>query len=372
MLVLLILWALGLGDMPQRPTRRASGPYESTLPATELRNRQAVIETSKGAIVIDLLGEKAPNHVAHFIERAKAGAYDGTTFHRVIRMAIVQGGDPLSKDPSQKARYGTGGLNELRFEPSDEKMTRGAVAAVLVPGQRDSAGSQFFICVTNQPALQGQYTVFGRLAQGIDVVEQVSAAPATNTIADERIVIRSVTIREKPAPEPEPYATTSVEELARTRATVESSLGSLTLEFFPDKAPHHVRQFLRLAASGVYDGTTIHRVVPGFVLQGGYLGSRATPLDERQQAFVRPLAPEFNDTVHVRGIVSMARGDDPASATSSFFIVLGDAPALDGKYTAFGRVVAGMETIARIEAAPVNGEAPATPVVVTRISVTAP
>src|SRR5688572_17232544 len=119
--------------------------FTSTLPDAELRNKQAVVETALGTIVIDLLPEAAPTHVAHFITRAREGAYDGTTFHRVITMGIIQGGDPLSKDPAQSARYGTGGLGVLQFEANGEKHTRGAVSAVLVPGNRDSAGSQFFI-----------------------------------------------------------------------------------------------------------------------------------------------------------------------------------------------------------------------------------
>src|SRR6188474_461688 len=136
--------------------------FTSMLPASEMQNKQAVVETSMGTIVFDLLPEAAPNHVAHFITRAREGAYDGTTFHRVVTMGIIQGGDPLSKDPAQAAKYGTGGLGELRFEANREKHTRGAVSAVLVPGNRDSGGSQFFISVTDQPALDGQYTVFGR------------------------------------------------------------------------------------------------------------------------------------------------------------------------------------------------------------------
>jgi peptidyl-prolyl cis-trans isomerase B (cyclophilin B) len=118
-----------------------------------------------------------------------------------------------------------------------------------------------------------------------------------------------------------------------------------------------VRAFLRLAAAGVFDGTAFHRVVPGFVIQTGSLDSRG-PLDEAQQKLVRQLAPEFNDTRHVKGVLSMARGDDPASAATSFFIVTGDAPSLDGKYTAFGRVVDGMAAVEAIEATPLNGEAP--------------
>jgi cyclophilin family peptidyl-prolyl cis-trans isomerase len=116
---------------------------------------------------------------------------------------------------------------------------------------------------------------------------------------------------------------------------------------------------LRLAAAGVLDGTSFHRVVKGFVVQTGFLSTRG-PLTDKQQKIVRSLPPEFNDTKHVKGIVSMAHGDDPASATTSFFICVGDASSLDGKYTAFGRVVDGMSVVETIEQAPVNGETPLT------------
>ena len=128
MLVALILFGLV----------QAQSFFTSTLPPAELQNKQAVLETTYGTVVLDLLADAAPNHVAHFITRVREGAYDRTTFHRVIAMGIIQGGDPLSKDPAQQAKYGTGGLGVLRFEPNAEKHTRGAVSAVLVPGQRDS------------------------------------------------------------------------------------------------------------------------------------------------------------------------------------------------------------------------------------------
>ena len=126
------------------------------------------------------------------------------------------------------------------------------------------------------------------------------------------------------------------------------------------KAPEHVRNFLQLARAGVYDGTPFHRVVRKFVTQTGALNERRTPLTDKQQKLVHPLQPEFNDTKHVRGIVSMARGDDPASATTSFFIVLADAPTLDGKYTVFGRVIDGLDVLDKIESTPVTGESPTT------------
>jgi peptidyl-prolyl cis-trans isomerase B (cyclophilin B) len=366
------LLVLLLAD-PQTRAQRPAPPREtfftSTLPASELRNKQAVIETSEGVIVLDLLADAAPNHVAHFITRAREGAYTGTTFHRVIAMGIIQGGDPLSKDPAQSAKYGSGGLNQLRFEANAEKHTRGAVSAVLVPNNRDSAGNQFFISVTDQPALDGQYTVFARVAEGINVAQTISTAAAKNTVPDARIEIRTVTIREKPAPVPEPYSTETVEQLSAARAVIATSMGNITLEFFPDRAPGHVRQFLRLASSSVYNGTSFHRIVKGFVIQGGHMPTRREPLDEKQQGFVRTLQPEFNATAHERGILSMARTEDPASATSSFFIVLAPAPSLDGKYTVFGRVVSGMDVIEKIEAVPLNGEEPVTRIEVSGVTV---
>ncbi|HKE88292.1 MAG TPA: peptidylprolyl isomerase [Vicinamibacterales bacterium] len=371
-MVALLLTVMAVA-IPQAPRQTRPVPrdpfFVSTLPPSEIHNKQAVLQTTSGTIVLDLLADAAPNHVAHFITRAREGAYNRTIFHRVIAMGIIQGGDPLSKDPAQSAKYGTGGLGLLRFEANAEKHTRGAVSAVQVPGNRDSAGSQFFIVITDQPTLDGQYTVFARVVEGITVAQKISTEAATNNVPAARIEITSVTIREKPAPVPEPFASSTAEELASYRAVIVSSMGSITLEFLPDRAPNHVRQFLRLASSGVYDGTAFHRIVPGFVIQGGHMPTRREPLDERQASVVRMLQPEFNATPHVRGIVSMARLDDPASASSSFFIVLAPAPALDGKYTVFARVVDGLDVVQQIEAAPLNGETPVTRIEVSRVTV---
>jgi peptidyl-prolyl cis-trans isomerase B (cyclophilin B) len=344
--------------------------FTTPLSREQLAGKQVVIETTAGRIVIDLLPEQAPNHVGYFIKLAREGAYNGTTFHRLIKHGIVQGGDPLSKDPEKKAQYGTGGLKMLAFEPGAGAHVRGAVSSVLVPGNRDSAGSQFFICVTPQAALDGQYTVFGRVVEGLGVVTKISEAPADQAgRANDRIEMTSVTIRDAPPSGVEPFSTEPVAELARYRAVLETSLGNITIEFFPDKAPNHVRNFLRLAAAGVYDQMTFHRVVPGFMIQTGYLGSKQVVMDDAQQALVRTLQPEFNDTAHDKGTVSMARGDDPASASTSFFIVTARVPSLDGTYTAFAKVVEGMGVAEAIEQVPREGEAPKTRVDLLRVRV---
>jgi cyclophilin family peptidyl-prolyl cis-trans isomerase len=130
-----------------------------------------------------------------------------------------------------------------------------------------------------------------------------------------------------------------------------------------------VRNFLRLAEAGVYEGMAFHRVVKGFVVQTGHLPTRKDPLGERQQSYIRPLEAEFNDQTHDLGTLSMARTDDPDSATSSFFIVLARTPALDGKYTVFGKVESGVEVAQKIEAVAVNGETPVERVELIRVRV---
>jgi peptidyl-prolyl cis-trans isomerase B (cyclophilin B) len=358
----------------QAPARRPPAPaaFKTTLDADAMKNKQALVETAMGTIVIDLRPDLAPNHVGYFMKLASEGAYKGTIFHRVIRNGIIQGGDPLSRDAAKSAQYGTGGLGVLQAEHSEEPFTRGTVAAVIRPGQPDSAGAQFFICVTDQPALAGQYTIFGRVSEGLDVAQKISEAPASDKgVPDSRIEIASVTVRDTPPPEPLPFSTETPEQLARYRAVLETSMGAITIGFMPDKAPEHVRNFLRLAQAGVYEGTSFHRVVRGFVIQTGALNTRGA-LTEKQQKLVHTLQPEFNDTRHEKGIISMARGDDPASATTSFFIVTGAAPSLDNKYSVFGRVVEGLDVVEKIEAVPVNGEAPVGPITLLKVRVVPP
>jgi cyclophilin family peptidyl-prolyl cis-trans isomerase len=341
-------------------------PFTSPYSAAEMANTQAVVETTAGTFVIQLLPAVAPNHVAHFIKTARDGGYTGTIFHRVVRYGIIQGGDPLSKDPTKVALYGSGGLNELKPEFSVEQHLAGTVSAVLVPGRPDSAGAQFLVCATDQPALDGHYTVFGRVVDGLEVVQQISAVDADATGAPKtRIVITSVTIRDTP---PEPFVHDTASALGTYHVTLDTTKGAIELAMLADKAPETVRAFLRMTAAGIYDGVGVHRVVPNFVIQTGALAFRE-PLTIRQQQLIHTLAPEFSDTPNVPGVVSMAHGDDQGSGTTSFFICVGECHTLDGKYTAFAKVVGGMEVLMAIANVPLEGEAPKEKVIVVRAEV---
>jgi peptidyl-prolyl cis-trans isomerase B (cyclophilin B) len=204
-------------------------------------------------------------------------------------------------------------------------------------------------------------------------VQKISAEPADAQFrATNRIVINAVTIRDIPPPVKDPLVEATAAELAKYRAMLETTKGEIELEFLTDKAPETVRQFLRLAAAGIYDGTAVHRVVPNFVIQTGALAFREQPITAKQNELVRNLAPEFSDVVNVPGIVSMARGDDPASASTSFFICTGECRALDGKYTAFARVSRGMDVVTAIASVAADGETPREKIVLMRVRVVAP
>ena len=138
-----------------------------------------------------------------------------------------------------------------------------------------------------------------------------------------------------------------------TKAIIETKFGEITLTFFPDVAPGHVKNFIDLAKKGLYDGTTFHRVIPGFMIQGGDPNSKEQ--DKSKHGMGGPgytIKAEFNDRPHKRGTLSMARAGHPDSAGSQFFICVADASFLDGQYTAFGEVVSGMEIADKIVSQP--------------------
>jgi len=342
----------------------------SSQDAPEFGEKQVVLVTDYGEIVLEVYPGKAPLHVEAFLKRVRSQYYVGTLFHRAIPFGIIQGGDPLSRDPEKRELYGTGGLFELKSEFNDVSHLRGTVSAVLVPGNVDSAGSQFFICVTNQVQLDGDFTVFGSVVKGMKVAEQISQlATDEQQLIVERVAITDTFERDRPPPVAIPFVDTEIGELGLFHIIIETNLGDIELGFYPEEAPAHVRQFLRFAQLGLYDGTSFHRVVPGFVVQGGSLSTRQTPVPEEYAEMLKYLEAEFNQHLHVRGTLSMARSDDLNSALDSFFIVLEPQPSLDGQYTVFGYVVDGIETVDGLSQVPVQGETPIMPVTIGRMRV---
>jgi len=142
-----------------------------------MKQEVAVLKTKHGEITIRLFPELAPQHVKSFTKLIADGFYDGTTFHRVIPGFMIQGGDPNSKDAGKREMHGTGGPGyKIPAEFSDKKHLRGIVSAARSQDP-NSAGSQFFICVNDSPWLDGQYTVFGEVIDGMDVADKIVAEP---------------------------------------------------------------------------------------------------------------------------------------------------------------------------------------------------
>jgi len=140
-----------------------------------------------------------------------------------------------------------------------------------------------------------------------------------------------------------------IKKMAETKAIIETKLGNIELKFFPDVAPIHVNNFIELAKKGFYDTTTFHRVIPGFMIQGGDPNTKSP--DRSKHGMGDPgykVKAEFNAKQHKRGILSMARAQDPNSAGSQFFICVADALFLDRQYTVFGEVVSGMDVADKI------------------------
>jgi len=145
------------------------------------------------------------------------------------------------------------------------------------------------------------------------------------------------------------FTAEEIKKMSETTAMIETNLGTIELKFFPDVAPNHVKNFVDLAKKGFYDGTTFHRVIPGFMIQGGDPNSKNP--DKSRHGMGGPgytVKAEFNDKPHKRGTLSMARAQDPDSAGSQFFICVADAAFLNKQYTVFGEVISGMNVADKI------------------------
>jgi peptidyl-prolyl cis-trans isomerase B (cyclophilin B) len=163
-------------------------------------NEVAVIKTSEGEMVVQFWTDAAPSTIENFKKLARSGFYDGTIFHRIVKGFMIQGGDPNSKDPAKESSYGQGDPGyKIKAEFNDHSHQRGVISMARGPSP-DSAGSQFFICLAPVLRLDGQYTTFGKLIKGADVLEKIGDISVTSNSAGEmskptkRVVIESVKI----------------------------------------------------------------------------------------------------------------------------------------------------------------------------------
>ncbi len=168
------------------------------------------------------------------------------------------------------------------------------------------------------------------------------------------------------APQPEPFDGAPVERMGEHCVTLETEIGAIEIEMIPESAPEAVRSFLNLAATGALDTTTFSRVVKDFVIQGGNLSTSEKWSAELARKMSRKLPDEPGIIRHERGIVSMARTDEPNSATTHFFILVGEGRHLNAKFAAFGRVKKGIEIADAINAATLDGDKPDKPVKINR------
>jgi peptidyl-prolyl cis-trans isomerase B (cyclophilin B) len=178
----------------------AAEEKKAESPTMNASNEVAVIKTSEGEMVVQFWTDAAPNTIENFKKLAREGFYDGTIFHRIVKGFMIQGGDPNSKDPAKENSYGEGGPSyKIKAEFNDHSHQRGVISMAR-SSDPDSAGSQFFICLAPVARLDHQYTTFGKLIKGADVLEKIGDTPVTRNSSGEmskptkRVVIESIKI----------------------------------------------------------------------------------------------------------------------------------------------------------------------------------
>ncbi|MES1228409.1 MAG: peptidylprolyl isomerase [Armatimonadota bacterium] len=194
---------------PAQIEQQATTDSQGLLNAPKIGDKVAILDTEKGKVIVMFLPEKAPKHVANFIDLADKKFYDGTRFHRCIAGFMVQGGDPNSKDLNKFGRWGTGGYYEndsertVPAEFNKVKHLRGIVSMAR-SSDPNSASSQFFIMVADYPSLDGQYSAFGKVVSGMSAVDEIVKTGDSNNNGQvdpsAAVMLKSVTIKTWPLP----------------------------------------------------------------------------------------------------------------------------------------------------------------------------
>lgn len=319
-----------------------------------------IVLDSGDVIVLDLLEAVAPEHVNNFVFLVNQDFYDGLTFHEVLPGVRTRAGDPTAGDPAVEWASDAGYALPDEGGAADHGQALAVDSEGLLTMWRNEAGtssSQFMITLAApDPAAVENLTAFGRVTSDLQILHgfgsrdpsAIPTPPAGPTIVDIRITINgeTQTAAQPVSSEPdEPLTWDAPPAFELTdgvdyQATIEMADGGvIEIDLFEEVAPQHVNSFVFLARAGFYDALTFHRIIHGFMAQGG----DPTGIGSGGPGYTLPA--EFNDTSHVRGILSMARSADPNSAGSQFFIVYADAPHLDGQYTVFGEVTSGMDVV---------------------------
>ena len=321
-----------------------------------------------GEITLELYHDVAPKTVENFVTLASDGFYNGLTFHRIVSGFMIQGGDPDGNGSggSDKNIPGEFALNGFENNLSHER----GVISMARANDPNSASSQFFICHGDAQTLDGSYAAFGKVVEGMETVDAIASVntvydsygreksvPTKDVIIDYVIILEQYDRDGEDAAEREPMETKSEEELYKDPIEVEMSVkghGKITLELYPNLAPETVANFVDLASKGFYDGLTFHRIVSGFMIQGGDPDGNGTGGSDKNIKGEFQMNGHYNPLSHKRGVISMARSTSPDSASSQFFICHDNATSLDGQYAAFGKVIEGIETVDSIAAVEVE------------------
>ncbi len=319
------------------------------------------IEIEKyGTIALTLDADIAPISVTNFINLANNDFYDGLTFHRIIDGFMMQGGAPggSSSGGSSQNIQGEFAANGIT---NTLNHTRGVISMARATDP-NSASSQFFIVHEDSDFLNGNYAAFGWVTEGMDIVDSIctSAKVVDNNgtvLAKNQPVIKEVRVIgeiEKGALSSRPNTldpsmlTRDSEGLLSGKHNVEIEIeeyGTIALTLDADLAPVTVTNFINLVKDDFYNGITFHRIISGFMIQGG--DPEGTGMGGSDQKIQGEFVANgiVNTLSHTRGVISMARTNDPNSASSQFFIMHQDSPHLDGNYAAFGQVTSGIEVV---------------------------
>jgi cyclophilin family peptidyl-prolyl cis-trans isomerase len=347
-------------------------PTPAPAPAPDAgTNEYVVLSVRGGELVIELADADAPKHAANFRQLVQSGFYNGKGFHRVIEGFVAQAGDPNPQ--------GDGTGSQGAPIPSEAKLPnkKGAVgmARDVDPQSnptRMSYGSQFYICLDDQPSLDAQgFTVFGRVVRGLELAGAIQRGdfdvnngivPASQRTRIDRAELRRLPAIPAPSSSASPTPVSPIPSPASSAdeyAELETNIGKIYIDVFETETPKHAANFKKLVREGFYNGLTFHRVIDGFMAQGG---------DPAGNGSGGPGYTIDNEIKlkHLRGSVAAARlpdGGNPErkSSGSQFFICFAPQGSLDiGGYTVFGHVVKGMDVVDRITRGPreQNGAVP--------------